>query len=162
MVYAAKKLMVKNLVLLIFIGFACVQQGWVQGNPNCAKPSSPQEVLECALLHHPAIQEAEAKALQSESLEDMARQRPNPELDAKGTIGKSGDENAAKSEATLLHTFELGGKRSSRVEKALAEKAFAAADLLKAKEQVALGTVLALYRLRQVQNEIAILEKTLK
>lgn len=127
----------------------------------CSRLLSAQDVLDCALKNHPAIQRAAAAQAQARSLEAVALQRPNPDLEVRNLSGRFQGENLGKTEAALLHTFELGGKRGSRAERALAEQRVSAAILLKAQEDVALDTVLALYRLRQARDEDAILEKTL-
>lgn len=119
--------------------------------------ASPQDVLDAALSRHPEVRTAEARLRQAVAAEGTAAQRPNPELEGKATFASGAED----SEASLLHTLELGGKRRARRELAGAERAVAEAGLLAAKEEVALRTVGSLYRLRQARAELRLLDETL-
>lgn len=149
-----------NLVSVVALSVALAVRGSADEPAGCPQPRSAQEVLDCALRNHPSIRRATAALAQADYLESIARQRPNPELEAREIRGKSGDESLDKAEGSLRHTFELGGKRRSRAERARADRRFVAADVLKVKEDVAAEIVLALHRLRQSQAEIAILQTT--
>lgn len=128
---------------------------------GCQNAASAQEILVCALNNHPDVLQALAKSTQSQSLEAVASQRPNPELTAQTDFGKSQGASALNTEVVLAHTFELGGKRSARIEKAQAEKNVITTEVLKAKEEVALTVVTTLYRLRQLRTEIETLDEAL-
>lgn len=143
--------------VLVPAGCLCLQAQ----EPPCAPFLSPQSVLDCALTNHPDVKRASAARAQAAALEDVALQRPNPDLESRGLWGRSQEGQLNKVEGALLHTFELGGKRESRAERARAERLRADAELLKSKEEVALETVAALFRLRQIRDEAGIIEKTL-
>ena len=128
---------------------------------DCQELASPQDILDCALTHHPSVQQVQARAAQGQSLEAVASQRPNPELDASTVFGSTQGLSVVNSQVVLAHTFELGGKRSSRIEKAQAEKEVITTEVLKAKEEVALSVVTALFRIRQLKTEIATLNEAL-
>lgn len=129
---------------------------------DCPEFQNSQDILDCALSNHPAILQSQARSAQSEALEAVASQRPNPELDANAVFGSSQGISVLNSEIVLAHTFELGGKRNSRIEKARAEKIVITTDVLKAKEEVALSVVTALFRLRQLRREIDTLNEALR
>lgn len=151
----------RNILGVVTLSFSFAGGGWAQEPAPCPALLSPQDVLDCALRNHPSIRRAVAAESQAEYMETVALQRPNPELEARGRFGRFQGESLNKSEATLLHTIETGGKRDSRGEKARAERSSITADALKAREDVALETVLSLYRIRQAQDESSILTKTL-
>lgn len=123
--------------------------------------SSTQDILACALNQHPDVINAQAEKNRADKLIDIAKQRPNPELEGKILGGQSVDDTKLNTETSLLHTLELGGKRKSRINQAqvLAEKS--GINLTRNKEEVALQTVLSLYRLRQIKSELGRIEKTL-
>jgi outer membrane protein, heavy metal efflux system len=123
--------------------------------------SSPRDVLDAAVRHHPDIRRAELALEQSRASGDVAKQRPNPELDAKSTAGKSGDEKVSSMELNLAHTFELGGKRSARIGRARSEEAQREAELALVREKVYVETFLSLLRLRQTQSELGVLDEAL-
>jgi cobalt-zinc-cadmium efflux system outer membrane protein len=114
------------------------------------------------LQNHPDLVRGEALRKQADKFEPFARQRPNPELDSKGLYGEAIDgRNIFETESNLAHTFELGGKRSARIEKALAEKEEIDASYLKTKEDVYSSTLKILYRIRHVHAEMKTLEEAL-
>lgn len=102
----------------------------------CDSLNTPKDVLECALDSHPDLVRGKGSLKQADSLEDQAAQRPNPELSARSLFGKNEGESVTGHEVNLAHTFELGGKRSARIEKANAEKAQISSEFLKTKEEV--------------------------
>ena len=88
----------------------------------CDSLNTPKDVLECALDFHPDLVRGKGSLKQADSLGDQAAQRPNPELSARSLVGKNEGESITGHEINLAHTFELGGKRSARIDKANAEK----------------------------------------
>jgi outer membrane protein, heavy metal efflux system len=126
---------------------------------SCDSLTSPQDVLRCALENHPDIQLAAATASQGIALKTVARQRINPELTNQSVWGKSGDNGYAYTEFNIAHTFELGGKRSLRLSHATADAQKREIDVLRVREDVYLTTALALVRLRQLQEEGAIVSE---
>lgn len=128
---------------------------------DCLELKSSQDILDCALGSHPAVLQAQTRSAQGQSLEAVASQRPNPELDANTVFGSSQGMSVVNSQVVLAHTFEMGGKRGSRIEKAQAEREVITTEVLKAKEEVALSVVAALFRLRQLKGEIGALNEAL-
>lgn len=122
--------------------------------------SSPQDILNCALGQHPNVINAEAEKFRDTKLVDIAKQRPNPELDSRILGGQSADDTKLNTETSLLHTVELGGKQKFRIGQAqvLADKS--AVQVKKSKEEVALQTVSTLYRLRGIKSELERIHET--
>jgi cobalt-zinc-cadmium efflux system outer membrane protein len=98
---------------------------------------------------------------QGQKLEAVASQRVNPEVSSKGLYGKAQDEQVINFEASLVHTFELGGKRSARITQASVRKNWIGTQLLGIEEQVYLNTLISLYRLRQIQSQLHVIGDTL-
>lgn len=143
----------------LFFWLLSTTSSFAQG--ECEKMLRSQDVLECALKNHPAVLQNEARKTQGSFLSEVAQQRPNPELDGNAAFGRAQGENILNSQVSLSHIFELGGKRSSRIEKAQAETEVIAAQLLKSKEETALNVVSSLFRLRQLKKEVETLDEAL-
>ncbi len=122
--------------------------------------STSQDILSCALKRHPHVIQAEAGKLRDSKLPDIARQRPNPELQSRILGGQSADDTFLNTETSLLHTWELGDKRKARVGQANALMDKAGSDFQASQELAALQTVLALYRLREIHTEFARIHET--
>lgn len=123
---------------------------------ECEKLGAPNDVLKCIVSNHAAIQVGKAQVNEVSLGVDVASQRPNPEFEFEGTdqVG-----TGFTSEVSLLHTFELGGKRSARMRVAERERDLSKADLLSRQEQLTVQTVSNLYRLRQIDHELSIVEE---
>lgn len=128
---------------------------------SCSSMNSPKEVLGCALSNHPKIRRAQAFHSQSEEQPGAAGQWINPELDTKAVTGNSLGDRIIEAEVSLTQTLELGGKRGAKKEMALAELSASRASLKQAQEEVALDTITGLYRMRQIQAELEIVEEAL-
>lgn len=122
----------------------------------------PADVLRCALANHPYLVRERSRLKQGERLLDIASQVPNPELEARLEHMDSSGTSSISADVTLLQPFELGGKRDARGLKARAEKMTLASDAVAVQDQVALDTVLDLYRLRQLQEEDDQIKEALK
>lgn len=127
-------------------------------NSECTNIQTPNDVLQCAKIHHAEIQLSKAQLKEITFGLDVAKQRPNPELEAEGLDNKDG---TFSSELSLLHTFELGGKRRARKLLAQAQLSSAETDLLAAKENAIIQTVLDLYRLRQIEHELKVVKENI-
>ncbi|MCB0361354.1 MAG: TolC family protein [Bdellovibrionales bacterium] len=123
---------------------------------ECENFNTPNDVLKCVVENHAAVQVGRAQVSEVSLGIDVATQRPNPQFDFEGTdqIGEG-----FTSEVAILHTFELGGKRSARMKVAEREKDLSQTDLLSNQEQVSIQTVTDLYRLRQINKELEIVEE---
>lgn len=145
----------------LFFGFLplFIFQGVGAEDTPCPPFASPQDVLVCVRKNHPDVLRAEAEAANLDAYDAFARQRPNPELDAEAVSNSEEDEAALSAEASYLHTFELGGKRRHRLDRAKAQKEAVLARVQKTREEVTLSAVLNLYRLRHLQDELHAVEE---
>lgn len=145
----------------LFVGFLplFIFQGVSAEDTPCPPFASPQNVLACVQRNHPDVLRAEAEAANLDAFDAFARQRPNPELDAEAVSNSEEDEAALSAEASYLHTFELGGKRRHRLDRAKAQKEAVLARVQKTREEVTLSAVLNLYRLRHLQDELHAVEE---
>ena len=125
---------------------------------QCPPLNTAQEVLDCALAIDPAVKLAAARQAQAGAGARSASQRPNPDLETKGTWGGG----ASQLELDLVQTVEAGGKRQARVARSRAGEDEASAELSGAQADTALKTVSALYRLRQLQSELDLTEEALR
>lgn len=144
-----------------FLWLALCASAGADAVPVCEKLASAQDVVACALETHPEIRRAEAGLAQGEAAREKAAQRPNPELSSKAGYGRQEDEPVVNTETSLLHTFELGGKRGARIEKAVAEQGVLTQERLRAREDVFIETALTLNRLRQAGAEAETLDEAI-
>lgn len=128
-------------------------------NAWCKSIKNSNELLKCILKSHPDVEVQEAQVNEEKKGIDLARQRPNPDFDLEGVDNKTG---GISGELAVLHTFELGGKRDSRVKIARAKINRSKSQLLKAQELVATQTVLNIYRLRQIETELEAVRESLE
>lgn len=128
---------------------------------TCSLESS-RDVIHCVMEMHPEIIRSETSLRQGESLEDVARQRPNPELSTRAVFGRNGDDATSITEINLSHTIELGAKRDARIDKARAERVGLGSESLKAREEIYVETFVRLHRLRQAQVEQRVLGEALE
>lgn len=137
--------------------------GWTGnslGDDECTI-NERQDILNCALKNHPDIIGLNYEGLRDRKLVDIAKQRPNPEVESRLLGGKSADDTSFNTETTLLTTWELGGKRKARINQATALGQKPIVNIRETKESVALQTILALYRLRQIRTELAQLDEAI-
>jgi len=125
----------------------------------CSAASSPEDVVSCALQNHPDVVRLRGQADRLDALDLLARQRPNPDLDVETLHPSDDDEPSLELEASYLHTFETGGKRRRRLESARAQKDLVIAQLDRAREEVKLRTILNLHRLRQIEEELHLIDE---
>ncbi|QQR81265.1 MAG: TolC family protein [Deltaproteobacteria bacterium] len=137
-----------------------IQNSHAQSN-SCDSIKSTQDVLDCALSHHPDIQLSESSLERDKFLKSIAKQRPNPELNTSLMSGQTGGNDGLNTEFGLLIPLEVGGKRKNRIRQAIANESITQAQVLESKELTALNTVLALYRLRQIHSELATINEAL-
>lgn len=150
--------MKRVLFLYIFLLFYPVLT--FADSQNC-EFKTPQDILDCALQNHPDVINAESENKRDQKLVDIAKQRPNPQLDSRILLGKTAENTGPNTESTLLIPFELGGKRKSRIAQAKVLGRKATINILENREATALQTVLALYRLRQIKSELAQVEEAI-
>lgn len=123
--------------------------------------ASARDVAFCAAERHPDVLRAAAELRAAESLETLARERPNPQVDGQGITFDNEEQPGFQIEANLFHTFELGRKRQRRIDEARQERQVAEARLLETREQVLIQSTLNLTRLRQIKREIQAREEAM-
>lgn len=129
---------------------------------DCSKPLNYKEVLACAEMRSPEVQNAELEVERAKAQIQSAAQWQNPELSAESVQGKSNNQNINETDLALSVPIELGGKISSR--KAIAEGgvALSEAKLFEAKSKLRAQVFLKLHRLRQVLHEQQIAEEAIR
>lgn len=127
----------------------------------CQAPNSANDVLACAKLRHPELQNARLGTEQSQDLERVAGQIPNPELDSKAVFGKTLGDEQSDIEVSLTQTLELGGKRGDRVREAEAKTAQVALEAAVTEAKVIQELAVTLHRLRQISAEKEANQETL-
>jgi cobalt-zinc-cadmium efflux system outer membrane protein len=127
---------------------------------DCPSPKSAQDLLQCARENHPDILKLKLGQSQTERLEAASAQRPNPELQVQSGFINITDNEGLATQASLLHTWELGGKRNSRIQRARAELSETNASMRSLQEEISTRILLQLHRLRQVEEELLILNET--
>ena len=122
---------------------------------------SPNDILNLIKKNHPNFSLNNAKGNALKKSIDIANQSPNPELDIESSVGDSVEGNVYTTSASLKHTFELGGKRSSRVNVAKKSVDAGMAIANYENQQTLIDVVLKLHRLRQVYELIPLYEESL-
>lgn len=125
-------------------------------NSECDNLKTPDDVLKCIVSKHIDVSTKKSEINEISFGIDAAEQRVNPELEAEAVKNKG---TGFTSEVSLMHTFELGGKRSARIKIAESEQRLAKLELLSTQEKLILQTVLDLYRLRQINHETDIVNE---
>lgn len=118
--------------------------------------SSPNNLLEVIKNKHPSISENKASVEVASKWAEVAEQRPNPELQTQGMKGEEIDGDVDRLGLSLMHTFELGGKRSSRIDYAKSRHQFVKSAIESSSENILIDAIMKAYRLRQVKELIAI------
>ncbi len=88
--------MIASLFALVFA---------VPASAQCPALKDAQTLLDCALANDPAVREAESRQAQAAAGLRLMGQRPNPELETKGTWGNG----ASQVEVDLVQALEVGG-----------------------------------------------------
>lgn len=149
----------KTTISCLCILFCSPQAGW---SATCREPSAPQDILNCVRENHPDILRANAQARSLGLFEKAAGQRINPELNSEATSQPDDDQPALKVEAAYLHTFELGGKRSRRLDQARAQQMLLQTQIRRIREEVSFKAITSLYRLRQSEAELASINEAIE
>jgi cobalt-zinc-cadmium efflux system outer membrane protein len=123
--------------------------------------TNPNDILDLIKKGHPSILMNKARGEVLEKSIEQADQTLNPEVDAESTVGDSIEGNVYTIVVTLKHTFELGGKKSSRVDVAKANLKTGMAVAEFDNENTIIDSVLKLYRLRQIYELIPLYEESL-
>ncbi|MEC7277137.1 MAG: TolC family protein [Bdellovibrionota bacterium] len=124
---------------------------------GCPEPKKRMDIISCALTLHPALQKGELKLETAKSHFAKASQIPNPQLQTR--FVRNGGDNSSELETSLNFTLELGGKRHARKQRAMALADLAKADNEDLKAHVKIQTILNLYRLRQLGEEVKLVKE---
>lgn len=120
---------------------------------------TPNDLLESFKTYHPNVVENNSSVSASAKWIEVAKQRPNPELQAQGMKGEEIDGDIDRLSLSIMHTLELGGKRSSRIEYAESKRKQFKASAQDSNENIVIDAILKAYRLRQVKELIPIYEE---
>ena len=120
---------------------------------------TPNDLLENFKTRHPQVVENNSSVSVSKKWVEVARQRPNPEFQAQGMKGEEVDGDVDRVSLSVMHTIELGGKRSSRIDFADSKRKQFKASMQDSNEDVLIDAILKSYRLRQVKELIPIYEE---
>ncbi|MCO4792392.1 MAG: TolC family protein [Bacteriovoracaceae bacterium] len=123
--------------------------------------NTPNELFEMIKKNHPNISINKTKSDVLKKSIDFADQVPNPELDAQSTIEDGTIGKTYSTSLTLKHTFELGGKRKSRVKLARTHFKAGKAAAMFQDEDTIIDSILKLHRLRQIYEVIPLYEESL-
>jgi outer membrane protein TolC len=123
---------------------------------SCRNLKNPNSTLKCIVGNHIAIKAQKLGIEEADHSIGVASQMINPELELEA-IDREG--TGFNSELSLVHTFELGGKRAARKKIATQLKEQSKVSLLATKENLIIQTVSDLYRYRQIGHELHIVEE---
>ena len=117
---------------------------------------SPREALVCILENHPNLKALRIRGSELSAREDVAKQFPNPELDATSKLA-----GEKKVEIDLLQPIELGGKREARLQIARAENLTLKLQDEEKHFAVLLEAIQQIARYRQLRSELAIANESI-
>ena len=120
---------------------------------------TPNDLLDNFKTRHPQVVENNSSVNVSNKWVEVAKQRPNPEFQAQGMKGDEVDGDVDRVSLSVMHTVELGGKRSSRIGFADSKRKQFKASVQDSNEDVLIDAILKAYRLRQVNELIPIYEE---
>lgn len=146
-----------GLITLLLSHFSFAQED--ANSSSCQKPSDKNKLFWCLVKNKPEVKLQEIDIKVHENAISEANQMPNPELEVESIDNKAG---GLTSEVTLKHTFELGGKRSSREQVAVAEKGISETQHLAELEEAAREFAINIYRLRQLKTELELANENLE
>lgn len=132
------------LVLKPFVGFA-----------NCNFNNS-NDILDLVKKNHPEIMKNHFKKLMVEDSVNISEQRPSPEINLEYVNNET-----HSSKFSIMNTFELGGKRSSRKDQSLALAQKVKWEIKDENEDIVIDSILKLYRLGQVFDLIPIYKESI-
>lgn len=129
-------------------------------NASCLAPKSYKEFYQCSLLRHPDFEISKLKSTESVAIEEQASQWQNPELEVQEVKGKLNGANSKTSEAKLAIPLSQLWTRGARADIGEVEKKIVQVESSEALLNAQKFLILNLYRLRQIDTEIAILDES--
>lgn len=127
---------------------------------DCSQINTTQQLVQCTLLNHPELKTLRLEKSQKSELKTIASQIPNLELSSRLLYGTSNSNLGG--EFDLEHTFELGGKRSARINKAETSLSVFDQELIIKQQEVVIELLLTLHRIRQLEHELELFEESSK
>jgi len=125
---------------------------------ECPLPNSTEDIISCALEMHPQVKRGIQEIDSLKNLEKQAGQRPNPIFSSRYVKGSN---HTSELETNLSFIVELGDKRNSRRQFAIAQKDRAIRFKELTQAEVKIQTIKNLFRLRQILKEQRVLSETL-
>ena len=121
---------------------------------DCGEIKGPGDIVKCALRVHPEARGAVYDKEIAYGLVSQARRLPNPEFEAEFSQTDNIGQTSDTVELRLMFPLEIGGNRGARIKKSKAQADLVLSESLKTKEDVVINSLLKVYRLRQVLNEL--------
>ena len=145
-------------LLLAFTSIALAEE-----KPSCFTPEDARAFVDCALQYHPDAQGAKFDENKADGILKSAKQFPNPQLEAEFSETDNIGQTSKNVDLRLMFPVEyVGGKRGARIEMGSAEADLVRSQAQKTRENVAVGALLNLYRMRQLLEEIELTEESLE
>lgn len=131
-----------------------------QDGAPCERVGNLSGAIDCIRQNEPAFRSALSGEREAEALENSAYRLINPDLQLEYIEGKSSGDVQRESNASLLFTLELGGKRGARARVLSAEGLNLQADAFE--QQITALTELGggLLRLHQLERERAVIQES--
>jgi outer membrane protein TolC len=129
--------------------------------PNCDALRNLENILTCALVHHPEIQTAEISVQQGSALKDAASTWLNPDFSSQVVFGRTASQQMTFVEFNITQPIELGGKLGARKQFAESQTSQRLAEQLGIQEKVFIKTLTTLFHIRQLQDLLRVLDDAL-
>lgn len=132
------------------------------GDDNCTQITSYKDFYRCSLKQHPLSEAAKLKAQEGDAYLEQAAQWKNPDLELKTVGGSRAGENVGSTELTVSVPLSQLWTRDAKTDLAKAEQRKSEIEAQDTVLSVKKELIRDLYRLRQIDEEIALAEETLK
>jgi cobalt-zinc-cadmium efflux system outer membrane protein len=126
----------------------------------CPVPSRLEELVTCLLEAHPDSQRSNLDVELSRLTVDIAKQRPNPEFESQTLGGGAFSQGQFQQALRLLHTVELGGKRSARQSVAEGQIAVTESTRVEVKASILRSLLITLHHIRIKERELHAVEES--
>lgn len=146
-----------SLSKTVIVFFAIGMWTTISSAAECESIKTFKQILKCVDANHPTIQRAKSAQLKSEKLIDQAGQTPNIELSGKAMRNSEFPEQNS-GELGVTYTWEMGGKRNARQEKARSEAAAIQIEISNSIQETKLQIAENLYQLKYLKNEEALID----
>ena len=148
-------------ILFIIYTYSVIELAFANTNGICETSTNANQLLKCLVDNHPQMFANKTELQAAQFGLEQGSQRPNPSISAQSMGGEQYGQKITETTVQYLHTFELGGKRSARIDRAQAELESVQAHTFGSLTSIYSEVVLNLYRLQQTGRELAIIEETI-